>query len=379
MTTRLSQRKVKGGDPSYPTLKDELQARSGGGTGSGYVIPSGGIPKADLTTHLQNLLTLVEASKMIGVDGVNASDLAPDVKEAYDKALSAYQKPAGGITSSDLEESIQQRLSDFADYYVYPNGGIPRVDLDSTVNDILLLAESAYQKPVNGIAENDIHQSVIDMINLGISRYAKPNTGIPASDLEESYVTTQEYQTVINHIKDETLHLTDHDKLINIGSYTHRVIDEKLDRQDSQLTDILKELATARNEFSTIGNRMNSLLGLNAFHVVKTRADWERGTLSSLVMNDEGFIGLPYVPEKPLLELFDISSQSTMTEDNQIGILSFETNSRIFLGTKPWQPVTGRYNQVGVRLSTHIYVDKTGTYEFATQFSGRTRLLIGSK
>ena len=379
MTTRLSQKKVKGGDPSYPTLKDELQSRLGGGTGSGYVIPTGGIPKADLTTHLQDLLTLVEASKMIKTSGVDVSDLAPDVKEAYDKAMSAYQKPTGGITASDLEASIQQRLSDFSNYYVYPSSGIPRVDLDGTVNDILLLAESAYQKPVDGIAENDIHQSIIDMINLGISRYELPSTGIPASDLEESYVTTQTYQTVVNHMNDETLHITDHDKLINIGNYTHRVIDDKLDKQESQLTDILAELATARSEFSTIGNRMNSLLGLNAFHAVQTRDDWERGTLSSLVINDEGFVGLPYTPEKPLMELFDISSQSTMTEDNQIGILSFETNSRIFLGTKPWQAVTGRYNQVGVRLSTYIYVDKSGTYEFATQFSGRTRLLVGSK
>lgn len=380
MTTKLSQKRVKGGDPAYSNLQEELAARTvGTGSGGSYIVPAGGIPKSDLSTHLRTLLTDVENSLFIHALGVTVDDLAPELEEMILKINDMYVKPSAGIGLSDLDPVIQQRLTDFANYYVYPSGGIPRVDLDWNVQSVLSLAETAYQKPTYGIGMADLDGNVHAMFADAISRYMKPVMGIPDSDLEENYAKQTDLIPFEQHVKDETIHITDHDKLMGIGRYSHGIIDEKIDSHDLSIDAVIRELSKAREEFGSIGDRMNSLLGLNAIYSVETEDDWLAGQMTDLQANKEGFVGLKYQSDRPMIDLYDISKDDFFKPENHIGNLYFESSSRINLGSNPWQHVTDRRSQVGLRLDVNVYADVTGVYEFATQFSGRMRLQVGSK
>lgn len=381
MTTKLSQKRVKGGDVSYPTLYDEMRARTlGTGTGGGgYVVPTGGIPKSDLSTHLQDLLTNVENSLLIHSIGVELSDLSPELEDAILRIDEKYTKPTDGIKLQDLEQTLQDRLLDFSNFYVYPSNGIPRVDLDDNVKRLLALAETAYQKPDSGIRVADVSKEILDMILTGISRYELPTGGIPDSDLAEQYAKASELTPVKQHIDNMDIHITDHDKLLNIGAYTHPIIDEMLDSHDLSINSLVREIDKAREEFGSIGDRLNSLLGLNSVFSVSTEDEWKQGLMTDLKVNKEGFVGLTYQPDRPLINLYDISVDDFFKPENHIGTLYFESDSRINLGTRPWQYITNRRTQVGLKLDVNIYADVSGIYEFATQFSGRMRLQVGSK
>lgn len=378
MTTKLSQKRVKGGDPSYSNLEEELRARQFG-TGEGYTVPSGGIPKADLSEHLRTLLTNVEKSMLIDADGVTIANLVPELEEQILKIKDMYVKPADGIELADLELSIQQRLTDFANFYIYPTGGIPRVDMDSNIQNLLKLAESAYQKPSDGIPYIALDEDIQSKIEDALSRYIKPEYGIPDSDLEEDYALSTDLIPFQEHTNNEDIHITHHDKLMGIGKYQHELIDKMLDSHDLSIEAVVKELGKAREEFGSIGDRMNSLLGLNSVYSVSTEKEWLSGQMKDLQVNNEGFVGLTYNPDVPIMKLYDISEDDFFKEEKRIGHLYFESNSRVNLGSKPWLYTTDRRSQVGVRLDINVYADVSGVYEFATQFSGRMRLQVGSK
>ena len=377
MTTQLSQKRVKGGDPSFANLQEEMQARSIG-SGGGYVPPAGGIPKSDLSTHLQTLLTDVENSLLIKTIGVTIDDLEFDLEQKILTIDDKYVKPIDGIPIADLEQTIQNRLNQFADYYVYPAGGIPRVDFDNNVQFLLTKAENAYQKPAQGIPREDLNKDITDTLALIPTKYMKPVGGIPDTDLAERYVKESAMTPIREHMDNKDIHITDHEKLQNIGVYTHPIIDEKLDSNGLNIQNILHELEVARADFSSVGNRLDSLLGLNSFYSVRTELEWNKGMFTDLYLNSLGSVGLKYQSDRPVMDLYDIATDDFFKPENKIGQLYFETDSRVFLGKKPWQTTTGRNNNVGVRLVTNVYADVSGIYEFATQFSGRMRLQVGS-
>lgn len=58
----------------------------------------------------------------------------PQVQEALNKALTAYQKPDVGIPESDLSATLQQKIDGA---YVKPNSGIPAMDLTENVQERL--------------------------------------------------------------------------------------------------------------------------------------------------------------------------------------------------------------------------------------------------
>lgn len=379
MTTKLRQKQIKGGDPSFDTLQDELRAMNMNPGGGGYMPPADGIPQSHLSSHLQKLLTDVGNSLLIQAIGVRFDDLDYDLEQRILKIDEKYLKPAKGIPMGDLEQSIQDRLTQFANYYVLPQGGIPRVDLDGNVQYLLSLAEGAYKKPSGGIPWYDLDYALQNKIDMAAIGYVKPPDGIPDSDLAERYVTQQGFEVVKQHMDDDDIHITDHDKLLNVGNYTHKIIDEMLDSDRLDINALIREVSHARADFSSVGNRLDSLLGLNSVHEVKTEADWNRGTLKDLQVNSEGFVGLTYQPGTALMELYDIEKDDFFKPENLLGNLYFQSNSRVFLGDKPWISMSNRRSNVGVRLSVNVYADVTGIYEFATQFSGRMRLQVGSK
>lgn len=381
MTTRLSQKKVKSSDSSYQNLQEELQARIHGiNTGSGYVMPAGGIPKSDLSSHLQNLLTQLENSLIISKDGIKKENLVTELQTSIELAETAYQKPTDGIPLSDLSSDLQNLLNHISNFYIFPATGIPRIDLDPLVQEALAKAETAYQKPLAGIGRADLSTEINDILNEVSTKYQKPEDGIPDSDLKERYAKQQDLDVYNKHIQDASIHITEHDKLFGVGKYTHQIIDEKLDENHIQIMNILKEIEEARDDFNSLGSRLNALLGLNSFYKVETKLDWERGQLKHLLVNDEGTLRFSYQPEAPVIELFDIEKGDAFLEENRIGHLLFRSSSRVVLDkNEPWVHVSNRRYNVGVRIRMNIFAEKSGFYEFGAQFSGRMRMQVGSK
>lgn len=67
-----------------------------------------------------------------------------------------YVKPSGGIPKTDLASSVQDSLSSADTAYQKPSGGIPKTDLAQSVQTSLSSADSAYQKPAGGIPATDL-------------------------------------------------------------------------------------------------------------------------------------------------------------------------------------------------------------------------------
>lgn len=374
MTTRLSQRKIKGGDPAYPTLKEELQARTLGGVGGSYTAPAGGIPRADMTQDVQSALSLAEAAYVIPSLGIPTEDLDANVRSALVKAISAYQKPTDGIILTDLESSLQTRLTDFSNFYIYPITGIPYVDLDIHIQGLLDQASTAYQKPVDGIGLSDIRQSIKDSLLKADTAYQKPATGIPLSDIDASLASSAEVQA---HINNNAMHITDHTKLSNIGSYTHSEIDNSLDEQESLLTDIRRELSDARDTYMSIGARIDASIGKNTLYTINTKEEWLEGISDGLIATDEDKLVFKYESEPLILNLYDISDRESFIVENKVGGIMLTSESYINNGTNPW--VENRTNYIGLQLQAYVYAPVSGTYRFGFQFSGRAKMQVAGQ
>lgn len=107
-----------------------------------YDKPSGGIPKSDLATAVQQAVDLALAAYQKPGTGIPKSDLTSALQTAIDKALSAYQKPDGGIPKTDLAAAVQSALEAAVTAYQKPNTGIPKEDMTQEVQTILATASS---------------------------------------------------------------------------------------------------------------------------------------------------------------------------------------------------------------------------------------------
>ncbi len=107
-----------------------------------YDKPSGGIPKTDLATAVQQAVELALTAYQKPGSGIPKSDLTSALQTAIDKALSAYQKPDGGIPKTDLAAAVQSALEAAVTAYQKPNTGIPKEDMTQEVQTILATASS---------------------------------------------------------------------------------------------------------------------------------------------------------------------------------------------------------------------------------------------
>lgn len=107
-----------------------------------YDKPSGGIPKSDLATAVQQAVDLALTAYQKPGTGIPKSDLTSALQTAIDKALSAYQKPDGGIPKTDLAAAVQSALEAAVTAYQKPNTGIPKEDMTQEVQTILATASS---------------------------------------------------------------------------------------------------------------------------------------------------------------------------------------------------------------------------------------------
>jgi hypothetical protein len=383
MTTRLSQRKIRGGDPAYLSLKEEMAARVLGGDGTGgYVIPVGGIPRSDMTQDVQDAINLAETAYVIPSTGIPTEDLDSNVRSNLVKAGTSYQRPSTGVPIGDLEQSIQDRLTDFASFYIYPVDGIPYVDMDMNMKAILNKAESAYQKPTDGIVESDLEDVVTTALESARTAYQKPAAGIPLADLEYVVVVPDDLTVFQDHINDVSIHITDHKDLVGIGKYSHDEIDVSLDDYSGSLSSIHKELVEARDKYMSLGARIDASIGSNTVYTIDTKEEWLEGTFNNLIVTDENKVVFEYQPETLVIDLFDISINDVMLTENKVGGIMLTDKSYVNFGTKPWIDNTGTPDStdyIGARFKGYLYAPVTGTYRIGFQFTGRSRLQIAGK
>lgn len=376
MTTRLNQRRVKSSDPAYPTLKEQLDARNQGGTGGGYDMPVGGIPRSDMTDDVQDALALAESAYQSPPTGIPFVDLDPSVQASLAKADSAYQKPVGGIVLADLEKTIQDRLTDYTSYYVKPGSGVPEVDMDADVKSALSKARSAYQKPAMGIPMADLTQAVQDLLNKAGTAYQKPLAGIPLSDLAVKVVSDGDLTPFRDHIKDSNIHITDHTKLKNIGLKSHNEIDNAIDQHQRVLEDLIHEITDARDQFTSLGSRIEASLGKNTVFRVDDKFEWDKGTYTNLRSNQDGNISFDYTPETIRVDVYDISVTQALTDANKIGGIYLTDQMSVNKGTDPWQVGTNWTDMIGMRTTFYVYAPQTGEYKFSMLWSGRARMMV---
>lgn len=169
-----------------------------------YVKPSGGVPKADLSTAVQTSLNKADtALQSAPVTSVNtktgavvltASDVGalPDTTTASD--LGAYVKPSGGIPVSDLNTTAKSRLM--------PTGGTTGQVLakaSGTNYDVEWVNQSGGGGAVDSV-NGQTGAVVLDASDVGalpdtttaadLGAYVKPSGGIPKTDLASAVQTS---------------------------------------------------------------------------------------------------------------------------------------------------------------------------------------------
>lgn len=136
------------------------------------------------------------ASSLYGTDTSGSQVMVPRSSFATSaqgqKADTAYQKPSGGIPKSDLVSTVQDSLNRADSAYQKPEGGIGESDLSSSVNQSLDNADSAYQKPASGIPKTDLAQAVQSSLDKADTAYQKSSEGIPKTDLNSSVQSSLE-------------------------------------------------------------------------------------------------------------------------------------------------------------------------------------------
>lgn len=369
MTTRLSQQKVKAGSPAYKNLAEEMQARTFG-SGTDYIIPVGGIPRTDMTADVQAAIAQAETSYVFPVGGITETDLSKSVQDRLLLSSTAYQKPSTGIPEADLDIAIQERLNEFKDFYVFPTTGIPYVDLDPDVQAYLQKAFSAYQKPALGIPATDLTQELQDILDYSLKQYIKPDGGIPLSDLEKEVVTKEAFDNYV-----ASPHIVDHDKLQGIGEYTHPMIDELLDEHEGILLDVTDEIEFARGEYSTIGRRLDSAFFERHDFIIKD-LDFNDGSMTNLMLSEDGNLHFPYVAEPFLVEYYDMSTTTGYEQSNKMKEEEFDTLDKIWPSELLTMNGVNYSNNVGIIIEGFIYAPKNGTYNFGIQASGEYKFIV---
>ena len=117
-----------------------------------------------------------------------------------------YTKPSGGIPKSDLASSVQDNLDAINSKYSKPSTGIPKTDLASSVQTSLGKADTAlqteqykgtYNKPSTGIPKSDLSQEVQTALDGGGKTYTFEG-GTNQFTVNSSDGTTQDVEVLPN-------------------------------------------------------------------------------------------------------------------------------------------------------------------------------------
>lgn len=141
--------------------------------------------------------------------GIPKTDLATAVQQAVELALTAYQKPGSGIPKSDLTSALQTAIDKALSAYQKPGGGIPKTDLAAAVQSALEAAVTAYQKPNTGIPKEDMTQEVQTILATASSQAAQIIAEAEARQQADENLQGQ----ITNHVSNSTIHVTNQDKI----------------------------------------------------------------------------------------------------------------------------------------------------------------------
>lgn len=366
MTTRLSQRKVKGSSIAYSSLYEEMQSRILG-SGTDYVIPLGGIPRTDMTADVQQAIALAEKAYILPESGLPFADLDPSLQASIEKANASYEKPEGGIPVGDLSADLQYQFSQLKNFYQYPATGIPYVDLDANLKEKIDAVETKYVLPEDGVPLSDLHPEVQQKLNDSLTRYTKPEGGIPLSDLAQEVVDKETFDETIEHIVRVQEEMSDD---LNEISYT--VMKSVVNQHSAVINQIEREVIDSRGDYSSLERRLDS-----AFF------EWHDYTLEGLEIEEGTFNNLFSTPDHHIhfgytKELFPVKFyRDGVIQDN-----FFLTEQKAETMNFFWQDDLFKINDVsysrnvGIGVEGYIYAPVSGEYQFGIQATGSYQFSI---
>lgn len=167
-----------------------------------YTKPSGGIPKSDLASSVQDNLDAINSKYSKPSTGIPKTDLASSVQTSLGKADTAlqteqykgtYNKPSTGIPKSDLSQEVQAALDGGGKSYTF-EGGTNQFTVnssDGTTQDVEVLPNipSITQAQYDALADKTgtyFIKDSVDVINASNVKYGNTNV---ASGIENAGLT----------------------------------------------------------------------------------------------------------------------------------------------------------------------------------------------
>ena len=127
-----------------------------------YQLPSGGIPKNDLSSGVKDSLDKADSSvqpddivKLVRVDAAQSFNDTEKAQGRSNIGAGTYSKPGSGIPYSDMTSAVQTSLSKADSAYQKPSGGIPSSDMTTQVQNAFSLALSSMQGRVVDTYDNN--------------------------------------------------------------------------------------------------------------------------------------------------------------------------------------------------------------------------------
>lgn len=182
--------------------------------------------------------------------GIPKTDLATAVQQAVELALTAYQKPGSGIPKSDLTSALQTAIDKALSAYQKPDGGIPKTDLAAAVQSALEAAVTAYQKPNTGIPKEDMTQEVQTILATASSQAEQIIAEAQARQQADENLQGQ----ITDHVSNLTIHVTSQDKTNWNAKTTQAQVESLIAAAVANFvtgTQVQSAIATALDPYST--------------------------------------------------------------------------------------------------------------------------------
>ena len=162
----------------------KTQARQNIGAGT-YSKPTTGIPESDLANAVKNKINNAATSSDLTAHTSDTDIHVTDQeKDAWD---AKYDKPSGGIPKADLASGVQQDIDEGVSAYSglgthVADTGVHFTNATEKASTLQTVDENAH-KIDDHTADTTIHVTAADKTAWG-NKYDKPGTGIPKTDLD---------------------------------------------------------------------------------------------------------------------------------------------------------------------------------------------------
>ena len=206
------------------TSVQKTQARQNIGAGT-YSKPTTGIPESDLANAVKNKINNAATSADLTAHTSDTDIHVTDQeKDAWD---AKYDKPSGGIPKADLASGVQQDIDEGVSAYSglgthVADTGVHFTNATEKTSTLQTVDENAH-KIDDHTADTTIHVTSANKTTWN-GKYTKPSGGIPESDLD---ATTQSKingaasnEDLTAHTDNADIHVTAANKISWAGKYT---------------------------------------------------------------------------------------------------------------------------------------------------------------